>query len=153
MQIELGVSDYTGVLEKYGRKSVIVAEAVVTYGNGMSVTCAIWMSLKGGDLTTEPGLPKGVSFADEDQLNEFKGAIVDHMIKQDIWPNLYAKAEHRITAPPSATTSKGKLVKPIKLVGTLPNNGTQPVAPSPTPQQPVVLPVAAVTKPVAAAAK
>jgi hypothetical protein len=119
MLINMGTSDFNSTIEKFGRKSTIVAEASVVidtdYGT-LTLSCPIWKSLsttKDGStqITTEPGLPKNVSFGSDDELDAFKAAILDECEQWQMFATLDAKAEYRLTSIKPA--QKGKLVKTL----------------------------------------
>lgn len=117
--IILALPDKPEAGEKYGRKYCQTAKAVVTFDNGLTVESVIWAGLetdktsKDVSVTFSPGIPRGVKFSTEEQLEEFQSIILEHAQVWNLFPSLCDKAEFRLTNTAKAPAKSGKLVRKV----------------------------------------
>jgi len=116
--------------EKYGRKYCQTAKAIVTFDNGLTLECVIWAGLetdkttKDVSVTFSPGIPRGVKFSTQEQLEEFQSEILSHAEVWSMFPSLCDKAEYRLTHEVKPTAKSGKLVR--RVVNNIVDNSLTP---------------------------
>ena len=96
---------------RFGGSYTQVASAQVEFARGPVVEATIWARLTINrdtgqqDIVIEPGMPKQTKFNSQEELDEFKTLVLEHMQVWVGWNAAQTKAIQRLTNPASQTSS------------------------------------------------